>query len=52
MYVGLMVVTSVWRRATERWRSRRNTREVEKKKEVALLLEEKRNETHVFFSFD
>jgi len=41
----------VWQRAAERWRPRGNTREVEKKKEVALLLlEERRNKNIVFLS--
>jgi hypothetical protein len=39
----------VWRCTGERWRLGENTREVEKKKEVALLLEERRNK-NIFFS--
>jgi len=39
----------VWRRADEIWRPGGNAREVEKKKEVALLLEERRNKNIVFF---
>jgi len=38
----------VWRRAAERWRSGENTKEVEKKKEALLMLEERRNKNMFF----
>jgi len=39
-----VVVTGVWQRPAERWRSGGNEREIEKKKEVVLLEERKKQE--------